>query len=110
VRTEVRGPEARPRIWSFLKSEIADGGQVYVVYPLIEASESVAAAALEAHQAELREALDGLEIGVLHGRLGRDRREEVAERFRRGELGAPRSAQGARAIRGCHGGSSRGVS
>ena len=86
VRTEVRDPSARPRIWSFLRSEIAAGGQAYVVYPLIEGSESVEAAALEAHEADLREALGGLEIGVLHGRLGRERREEVAERFRRGEL------------------------
>jgi len=86
IRTEVRGVAARKRILRFLRSEIESGGQGYIVYPLIEASDKVAAAALEEHEETIRVGLGGLEIGVLHGRLGRDEREVVAGRFRRGEL------------------------
>jgi len=39
----------------------------------------LAAAALEAHVAEVREALGDIEVGVLHGRLDRTEREVVAE-------------------------------
>jgi ATP-dependent DNA helicase RecG len=86
IRTEVRGIEARERILRFLRSEIEAGGQAYIVYPLIEASDKITAAALEEHEELVRSALGDVEIGVLHGRLGRDQREAVAERFRRGEI------------------------
>jgi len=86
IRTEIRDPGARARIFSFLRSEIENGGQGYVVYPLIEASEKLEAAALEEHENAVRAALGGVEVGVLHGRLGRDEREAVADRFRRGAI------------------------
>jgi ATP-dependent DNA helicase RecG len=86
VRTEIRDPSARDRIWRFVRSEVEAGGRAFVVYPLIEASESLTAAALEAHESEVREALGGIEVGVIHGRLSRDERDNVAERFRQGSL------------------------
>ncbi len=86
IRTEIRDPGARGRIFSFLRSEIEDGGQGYVVYPLIEVSEKLEAAALEEHENAVRGAMGGVEVGVLHGRLGRDQREVVADRFRRGAI------------------------
>ena len=88
IRTEVRGIEARERIFRFLRSEINAGGQCYIVYPLIEASDTTTAAALEEQEAGVRDALGGVEVGVLHGRLGREKRELVAERFRRGKIKA----------------------
>jgi len=86
IRTEVREMTARERIFRFLRSEIEAGGQCYIVYPLIEASDKLNAAALEEHETGVRNALGGVEVGVLHGRLGREDREVVADRFRRGEL------------------------
>jgi ATP-dependent DNA helicase RecG len=88
VRTEIRGIDARDRILGFLRTEIDAGGQVFIVFPLIEASDKVAAAALEEEEARIRCGLGGLEVGVLHGRLARDERELVAGRFRSGELKA----------------------
>jgi len=86
IRTEIRDRGARERILGFLRSEIEAGGQGYIVYPLIEASEKLEAAALEGHESAVRQTMDGVEIGVLHGRLGRDEREEIADRFRQGEI------------------------
>ena len=86
IRTEIRDSGARDRILGFLRSEIEAGGQGYIVYPLIEASEKLEAAALEKHESIVRQAMGPAEIGVLHGRLGRDEREEVADRFRQGEI------------------------
>ena len=88
IRTEIRGRDARERIFRFLRSEIEAGGQCYIVYPLIETSDSIAAAALQEHEAGVRNALGGVEIGILHGRLGREDRERVTERFRSGKLKA----------------------
>ncbi len=88
IRTEIRTTAARERIFRFLRSEIESGGQCYLVYPLIEASDAVTAAALEEHENSVRNALGDIEVGVLHGRLGREQRELVADRFRRGEIKA----------------------
>ncbi|MGD8440010.1 MAG: ATP-dependent DNA helicase RecG [Holophagae bacterium] len=85
VRTVLRGPDARGRVLRFVRSEVADGGQAYIVYPRIEASDDDAVAALEAHEAAVRDAL-GVPVGVLHGRLDRTEQEAVADAFRRGEL------------------------
>jgi ATP-dependent DNA helicase RecG len=86
IRTEIRDSSARERVLRFLRSEIEAGGQGYIVYPLIEASDKLNAAALEEHEEIVRRAIGGFEIGVLHGRLGRAEREEVAARFRQGQL------------------------
>ncbi len=86
VRTEIRGPSSRDRVFSFLRSEIDDGGRVFLVYPLIEASEEIQAAAVEEHEEEVRERLPGVKIGVLHGRLSRVEREDVTEAFRKGAI------------------------
>jgi ATP-dependent DNA helicase RecG len=86
VRTEVRGPSARRQIWRFVRSEVESGGQAYVVYPLIEASARIEAEALEDQVAILREEFEGLEIGVLHGRLCRKERESIVDRFRQGAI------------------------
>ncbi len=88
VRTEIRGPSARDRVFEFLQSEIEDGGRVFLVYPFIEANEEIQAAAVEEHEEEVRKRLPGVEIGVLHGRLPRMQREEVTKAFREGAIQA----------------------
>ena len=86
VRTVLRPSDARGRVFEFLRQEIADGGRVFVVYPLIDASEEIDAAALAEHEDEVRALLPGVEMGILHGRLSRPEREDVAARFRGGSL------------------------
>jgi ATP-dependent DNA helicase RecG len=86
VRTVVRPPEARSKIFRFLRSEIAQGGQVYIVYPMIEGSGSIEAAALENDVEEVKACLPGVKVGILHGRMDRAEREAAAGAFRRREL------------------------
>jgi ATP-dependent DNA helicase RecG len=86
VRTEVRDPSSRDRILRFVRSEVESGGQAYIVCPVIDASSKIEAVSLVEHEAVVRRALGGIEIGVLHGRMATDEREAVADRFRRGDL------------------------
>ncbi len=86
VRTVLRPSDARPRVFKFLRKEIADGGRVFVVYPLIDPSEEICAASLAEHEDEVRALLPGVEMGILHGRLSRPEREEVTARFRDGSV------------------------
>jgi len=86
VRTVLRPSDARPKVFEFLRKEISDGGQVFVVYPLIDASEDIRAAALAEREDEVRALLPGVEMGILHGRLSRLEREDVTARFRDGSV------------------------
>ncbi len=86
VRTYLRFSDARAKVFKFLQTEIADGGRAFVVYPIIDASEDIEAAALTDHEIDVRRRLPGVEVGVLHGRLDRAQREEVVAGFRSGAI------------------------
>ena len=86
VRTAVRARRDAGRVFEYLRREAADGGRAYVVYPMIETSEEIEAEALEANEEVVRRALPGVRIGVLHGRMNREQREDVSSAFRRGDV------------------------
>lgn len=86
VRTVRRAPSARGRVFEFLREEVSQGGRGFVVYPLIDASEEIAAAALSEQEAFVRSQLPGVKIGVIHGRLTRAQQEAVSAKFRDGSI------------------------
>ncbi len=86
VRTVVRPESARPKVLEFVAAEVAKGGRAYVVYPFIEAAEELPVASLLEHEAVVRRHCPGVGVGLLHGRLSRQRRDEVTAAFRAGEL------------------------
>ncbi len=75
------------RVYSFLKQHVDLGRQAYIVYPVIEESETQAMKAAEKMYQHLSEIVyPGLPIGLLHGKLTPDTKETVMDRFKRGEL------------------------
>lgn len=72
-------------VYSFLKQQVEEGRQSYVVYPVIEETETVKAAQqMYKHLSET--VFPSLRVGLLHGRLKTDDKEAVMEAFRRGEV------------------------
>src|SRR5439155_1743534 len=65
--------------------EVAAGHQAYVVYPVIEESKLELKAAMEEYERLSREVFPKLKLGLLHGRLSSDEKEEVMQRFRKNE-------------------------
>jgi ATP-dependent DNA helicase RecG len=73
------------QVWSFVKREIDAGRQAYVVYPVIEESETQAMkAAQKEHEHLSKEVFPDLAVGLMHGRLGADEKEEAMRRFKEG--------------------------
>lgn len=62
------------------------GRQVYWVCPLIDESEALEAQAATDTEQELKQALRGLRIGLVHGRLKPKEKEDVMARFREGSI------------------------
>ncbi|KUK41795.1 MAG: RecG-like helicase [Clostridia bacterium 62_21] len=87
VQTFYVAPEGLERLYERIREEVARGYQVYVVCPLIEESEQLqshAATELAAHLAE--RVFTSCRVGLLHGRMRPDAREEVMDAFRRGQI------------------------
>jgi ATP-dependent DNA helicase RecG len=75
------------QVWSFLKKQIDQGRQAYVVYPVIEESETQAMKAAQKMHAHLSEAVfPSLRVALLHGRMKADDKEDVMRRFKEGEI------------------------
>ena len=72
-------------VWEFLRREVAAGHQGYVVYPVIEESKLELRAAMEEYERLSREVFPKLKLGLLHGRLSSEEKEEVMQRFRKNE-------------------------
>ena len=74
-------------VYSFVKRQIDQGRQAYVVYPVIEESETQAMKAAEKMYAHLSsEVFPDIPVGLLHGRLGAAEKEEVMRRFKEGAI------------------------
>jgi len=88
VTTVVRNPGDKPRLYDFLRTELARGGRAYLVYPMIDGNDELGMPALEDHKRSVVAELPGVKVGVLHGRLNRVEREQVSRGFARGDIQA----------------------
>jgi ATP-dependent DNA helicase RecG len=86
VETRVLHPIERLRAYHFIRGQVEQGHQAFVIYPLVEESDKVdAKAAVEEHQKLQEEMFPGYRLGLLHGRLRPDDKDTVMAAFRRGE-------------------------
>jgi ATP-dependent DNA helicase RecG len=84
----VARPEAkRKAIYDFVRGQIREGRQVYVVYPLVEESEAVdLRAATDMARHLQHEVFPDVAVGLIHGRLGFEDKDAIMRRFKSGEI------------------------
>jgi ATP-dependent DNA helicase RecG len=79
--------ERSSEVWDFVRKQVAAGHQAYVVYPVIEENEErELKAALKMYRELSNVVFADLKVGLLHGRLDNDLKEQVMQRFQSGEL------------------------
>jgi len=86
VETRWTTEEHLPGVWEFLRREAARGRQSYIVYPVIEESKQELKAAMVEYERLSKTVFPGLRLGLLHGRLRSEEKENVMEGFRRGKI------------------------
>lgn len=87
VKTRWLRPQQRESAYTFIRRQIAEGRQAFIICPLIEESEAVAAqAAVVEYERLSREVFPDLRLGLLHGRLSAGDKDDVMESFRSGKL------------------------
>lgn len=85
VETYAVGERMRPRIYRFMEKQILEGGQVYVVCPLVEEGELPLTSA-EQHVETLRGVLPHRRIALLHGRMRQAEKDAVMTDFAAGRV------------------------
>jgi ATP-dependent DNA helicase RecG len=87
VTTAIASEGTRSKLYGFMREQARAGHQVYVIYPVIDESEKVdlrAASKMAEHLA--KEIFPDLTVGLVHGRLAADERDDVMRRFRANEV------------------------
>jgi ATP-dependent DNA helicase RecG len=76
-----------PEVWDFVRKQVAKGHQVYVVYPVIAESEDTELkAAIKMYRELSGKIFADLKVGLLHGRLDSELKDQVMRMFQKGEL------------------------
>lgn len=77
---------SRRQIASLIRREVESGRQAYIVYPLIEESETLSAKAATIEKEKWQnEVFPEYKIGLLHGKLKNDEKDEVMNKFKNKE-------------------------
>ncbi|RME62333.1 MAG: ATP-dependent DNA helicase RecG [Caldilineae bacterium] len=80
-------PQERERLYAFLRRRVQEGRQGYIIYPLVEESETLnAGAAVDNYERLQKEIFPDLRLGLLHGRMSGAEKDEVMRAFAAGEI------------------------
>ncbi|HJX02974.1 MAG TPA: ATP-dependent DNA helicase RecG, partial [Dehalococcoidia bacterium] len=78
--------EKRQKAYEFICRELDSGHQAFIICPLIEESDTIEArAAISEHKRLSQDIFPGYKLGLLHGRMPPDKKDQVMTDFRRGE-------------------------
>ena len=86
IETRTTSEKHLPGVWEFLRREVKAGHQGYIVYPVIEESKLELKAAIEEFQRLSKAVFPERKLGLLHGRLSSEEKEDVMQKFRRNEV------------------------
>jgi len=88
VSTRVVGDERAKEVWEFVRKTVAAGRQAYVVYPVIDETEKDTGlkAAIRMYDELRKKVFPEFKVGLLHGRMSAEEKDDFMRRFKRGEL------------------------
>ncbi len=85
IITAVRDHRSRERIYSFISAQVREGRQAFVICPLVEESDELdAKAAVSEHRRLQEDIFPDLRVGLLHGRVSADEKEQIMADFKAG--------------------------
>lgn len=85
IKTVHRYEANRLAVWGFMKEELTKGRQVYVVFPLIEESETLDLKNLFDGYENIRVAFPDYAVSIVHGKMKPKDKDYEMQRFKKGE-------------------------
>lgn len=86
IITALRGDKKREDVYEFVESQLNDGGQVYIVYPLVDESEVLDLRDATAGYHKIKERFSRFKVGLLHGRMTPHEKDDIMKSFSDGTL------------------------
>ncbi len=87
VKTFLQSARRRGEAYDFVRKKVSEGRQAYIICPLVEESETVAArAAVQEFERLSRDVFPDLRLGLLHGRMASGEKDATMHAFRDGEV------------------------
>jgi len=87
IITRKVNPDKLPKVYDFMREKLDDNQQAYVVYPIIEESESLDLKAAEKGYKQLnRDVFSEYTLALLHGRMKNEEKERIMQEFSQGEI------------------------
>ncbi len=86
IETAIRSDRKRDEVFQFVDQEIREGGQLYVIYPLVEESEALDLKDATAGFEKIKARFPDFKVGLIHGRMSSDEKETTMNAFKKNEL------------------------
>ncbi|MFI4875189.1 MAG: ATP-dependent DNA helicase RecG, partial [Blastopirellula sp. JB062] len=87
IHTYIGADDDREKWWEFFRKKLLEGRQGYVVAPLVdESAASDSASAEQLFESLSNGELEEFRLGLLHGRMSAEEKEETMRKFRDGEI------------------------
>lgn len=87
VKTYTAGSEMKDRVYQFVIKQVLEGRQVYIVCPLVEESDKLETqSAVQLFEQLQQTFFRNIPIGLIHGRLKSQEKEDVMQAFYRGDI------------------------
>ncbi|MFM8315364.1 MAG: ATP-dependent DNA helicase RecG [Deltaproteobacteria bacterium] len=83
IKTSILRDRERPKLYAKIRERLSRDEQVYIIYPLIEASEKLdLKSATEMYEMLKREIFPGVSIALLHGRMKASEKDQILLDFK----------------------------
>ena len=87
IETLIETPDRRENVYEFVRKQIQDGRQAFIVFPLVEESKTInARSAVSEFDRLTADVFEDLNLGLIHGKMTLSEKEEVMDKFRSGQL------------------------
>lgn len=84
IITEIVSPREREKIYEFMRKEMQNGQQCFVILPLVEESEVLKdlKSSIKEHERLSKEIFPDMKVGLLHGRMKSEEKEKTMLAFK----------------------------
>lgn len=82
IMTKLAFPKERAQMYEFMRAQLKQGRQAYVVCPLIEESDTLGVASVEQEAKKLMDVFSEFSVGVLHGKLTSAQKDKLMRQFK----------------------------
>jgi ATP-dependent DNA helicase RecG len=85
IQTMIRSEKRRGEVYAFIREQLREGRQAYVVFPLVEESEKLDLKDAESGHEKLQVEFRPYRVDLVHGQMFSYEKDEAMERFKGGE-------------------------